>query len=71
MAEHTVLATDPTCPACGCDASEQFYQVRAVPTQQVKLVRSRAEALACRTGDIGLRFCSGCGFVWNAAFDPA
>jgi len=71
VAEQTVLPTDPTCLSCGREASEQFYQVRGVPVHQVKLVRSRADALACRTGDIGLRFCSGCGFVWNAAFDPA
>jgi len=70
VAEQTDLATNPTCPACGRDASEQFYRVRGVPTQQVKLVQSRADALACRTGDIGLRFCGGCGFVWNAAFEP-
>ena len=70
MADETILATNPTCPSCGRDRSEQFYQVRSVPVHQVKLVRSRAEALACPRSDIGLRFCGGCGFVWNAAFDP-
>jgi hypothetical protein len=39
------------------------------PVHQVQLVHSRAAALACRKGDIGLRFCTSCGFVWNAAFD--
>ncbi|HSA80715.1 MAG TPA: class I SAM-dependent methyltransferase [Geminicoccaceae bacterium] len=70
MAEQPVLSTDPTCPSCGGEVSEQFYEVRGVPTQQVRLVRSRGDALACTTGDIALRFCGGCGFVWNAAFDP-
>jgi 2-polyprenyl-3-methyl-5-hydroxy-6-metoxy-1,4-benzoquinol methylase len=70
VADDSILATSPTCPCCGQDSSEQFYQVRSVPVHQVKLVRSRADALATRKGDIGLRFCHGCGFVWNAAFDP-
>jgi 2-polyprenyl-3-methyl-5-hydroxy-6-metoxy-1,4-benzoquinol methylase len=70
VADDTALTTSPTCPTCGQDRSEQFYQVRQVPVHQVKLVRSRADALACPRGDIGLRFCHGCGFVWNAAFDP-
>ena len=70
MADETILATNPTCPSCGQGASEQFYQVRSVPVHQVKLVRSRADALSCPKGDIGLRFCGGCGFIWNAAFDP-
>jgi 2-polyprenyl-3-methyl-5-hydroxy-6-metoxy-1,4-benzoquinol methylase len=70
VADDTILSTNPTCPCCGQDRSEQFYQVRSVPVHQVKLVRSRAAALAARKGDIGMRFCHGCGFVWNAAFDP-
>jgi SAM-dependent methyltransferase len=63
------LATDPTCPACERAESTQFYVVRGVPVHQVRLVRTRQEALACPKGDIGLRYCRHCGFVWNAAFD--
>jgi hypothetical protein len=67
----TELHTSPICPGCASSASTQFYSVPAVPVHQVKLVPSREAARACREGDIGLRFCSACGFVWNAAFDPA
>src|ERR687892_1872645 len=63
------VKTSPICPGCNSSASNQFYSVPSLPVHQVKLVPSRAAALGCRKGDIGLRFCSSCGFVWNAAFD--
>ena len=67
--------TDPSaayvCPSCGGRAGPPFYQANSVPVHQVKLVRTRAEALHGATGDIALCFCPRCGFVWNGAFDPA
>ncbi|MGH6902272.1 MAG: class I SAM-dependent methyltransferase [Geminicoccaceae bacterium] len=68
--------TDPAasarvCPSCGGRAGRPFYQVAGVPVHQVKLVRTRAAALDCAKGDLRLCFCPSCGFVWNAAFDPA
>jgi SAM-dependent methyltransferase len=65
------VPTSPTCPGCQSEASTPFYGVRSVPVHQVQLVPSRKAAKACRKGDMGLRFCKGCGFVWNAAFDVA
>jgi SAM-dependent methyltransferase len=65
------VQTSPVCPGCQSDASTPFYSVRSVPVHQVQLVTSRKAALSCRRGDIGLRFCRSCGFVWNAAFDVA
>ena len=61
-------ASGPTCPSCG-GTGTVFYALDGVPVHQVKLVRSRAEALNCPKGDIHLAFCPDCGFVWNAAFD--
>lgn len=66
----TVTISDTTCPACGCGDSRIFYEVEAVPTHQVRLVRTRQDALACPKGDIRLAHCRACAFVWNAAFDP-
>ena len=63
-------ATGPTCPSCG-GTGMTFYEIDDVPVHQVKLVRSRAEALNGTKGDIHLAFCGSCGFVWNAAFDVA
>lgn len=65
------VATSRACPGCASDASTPFYSVPGVPVHQVQLVQSRKAAQACPRGDIGLRFCTSCGFVWNAAFDVA
>jgi nucleoside-diphosphate-sugar epimerase/SAM-dependent methyltransferase len=67
---HTVTVSGTTCPACGHPGGRVFYEAARVPVHQVVLVRSREDALACPKGDIRLAFCAGCGFVWNAAFDP-
>jgi SAM-dependent methyltransferase len=64
-------ASSPVCPSCGGRAERPFYEVAGVPVHQVKLVRTRAAALGCAKGEIRLCFCRSCGFVWNAAFDPA
>jgi SAM-dependent methyltransferase len=59
------------CPSCSGGAERPFYAVDAVPVHQVKLVRTRAAALSCATGEIRMCFCPRCGFVWNATFDAA
>jgi 2-polyprenyl-3-methyl-5-hydroxy-6-metoxy-1,4-benzoquinol methylase len=66
----TVTVTGTTCPACGSGDSRIFYEVESVPAHQVRLVRTREEALDCAKGDVRLAFCHDCAFVWNAAFDP-
>jgi SAM-dependent methyltransferase len=59
------------CPSCGGGVERSFYEVDDVPVHQVKLVRTRHEALNCAKGDVRMCFCAKCGFVWNAAFDAA
>ncbi len=63
-------AAGENCPACGSGDARPFYQARRVPTHMVLLLRSREAALGCSKGEIELRFCHGCGFIWNARFDP-
>jgi SAM-dependent methyltransferase len=58
------------CPSCGGRAERPFYEVSGAPVHQVKLVRTRKDALNCIKGDIRMCFCPSCGFVWNGAFDP-
>jgi 2-polyprenyl-3-methyl-5-hydroxy-6-metoxy-1,4-benzoquinol methylase len=69
--QMTASTAAHACPSCGGCADRPFYQVNRVPVHQVKLVRTRHEALHGATGDIALCFCPSCGFVWNGAFDPA
>jgi SAM-dependent methyltransferase len=59
--------TCPNCRSAGC--CHPFYQVPAVPTNSCLLVEDRRRALDFPTGDILLVLCSGCGFVFNAAWD--
>ncbi len=47
-----------------------FYEVRGIPTNSCLLVDDRARALNFPTGNIVLVVCSGCGFIFNAAWDP-
>jgi SAM-dependent methyltransferase len=68
-AASAAVPTSPVCPGCRSAASTPFYSVRQVPVHQVQLVPSRKAATTCRKGDVALRFCTSCGFVWNAAFD--
>jgi len=62
---------DVACPACGAAGGGSFYAVSGVPVHDVRLYRSREEALACLRGDIRLFLCPRCSFIWNGAFDPA
>lgn len=60
-----------SCPNCGGSDLTAFYELRGVPVQSNLLMPTRAQALACPTGDLRLAFCRGCGFITNTAFDPA
>ena len=60
-----------TCPACGAEGLEPFYEVERVPVHSCRLVATEDEALSFPTGRLRLAFCPACGFVTNSAFDPA
>jgi SAM-dependent methyltransferase len=57
----------PNCRSAAC--CHPFYEVLGVPTNSCLLVEDRAGALEFPTGDIVLAVCSGCGFIFNAAWD--
>jgi len=59
-----------TCPACGGRSLSAIYELGAIPAQSCVLLDSRAEALDFPRGGLELKFCAGCGFVFNAVFDP-
>jgi SAM-dependent methyltransferase len=58
------------CPSCGSVDTSLFHHIRNVPVNSVMNMRSRDEALAFPRGDIALRFCRWCGFIYNSSFDP-
>ena len=52
-----------SCPSCGADGLEPFYEVERVPVHSCRLVASREEALSFPTGRLELALCQACGFV--------
>ena len=59
------------CPVCGGPGSGPVYRQESVPVHSVLLFRSREEAVNFPRGELDLRHCAACGFVWNAAFDES
>jgi ubiquinone/menaquinone biosynthesis C-methylase UbiE len=47
-----------------------FLERLQVPVQQNNLYKTNQEAKNCLKGDLRMTFCSDCGFVYNAAFEP-
>ena len=62
--EHT------TCPVCGCDRAEGFFELTDQPVLIGVQYENAEEACACGKGDLRLAFCPECSFIWNTTFDP-
>ena len=58
------------CPNCRSGYCHPFYEVLGVPTNSCLLIDDWAGALNFPTGDVVLAVCGGCGFIFNAAWDP-
>jgi Methyltransferase domain len=61
----------PGCPVCGRGSSEPFFELPTVPVHCNILWPTEAEARSAARGAVRLVLCSGCGLVFNVAFDPA
>ena len=59
------------CPVCGAPGAGSFLNRRGVPVHQNVPFATPAQARAIARGDLDMRACAACGFVFNAAFDPA
>ncbi|MEM7293033.1 MAG: class I SAM-dependent methyltransferase [Pseudomonadota bacterium] len=59
-----------SCSLCGADNNSVVFSVANFPANISVFHSSVAEAQAALTGDIELRCCQICGFVWNARYDP-
>tara|TARA_R110002094_G_scaffold119735_5_gene114799 strand:- start:9247 stop:10458 length:1212 start_codon:yes stop_codon:yes gene_type:complete len=59
------------CPACSGVSFPLDYRVDKIPTNSVRILRSKTAAADVATADMELLACTACGFVWNAKFDPA
>lgn len=59
------------CNSCGASTSAAFFEARHIPVHSCRLVDSVEESLSLPKGDLELAVCPNCGFMQNAAFDPA
>ncbi len=59
-----------TCPVCRSECVSVFAEMAGMPVHCNILWHTRESALKARRGDIKLGFCSGCGHIFNTAFDP-
>lgn len=66
-------ATEPAgaCPVCDGRRLSEFLRRGGVPVHQHVVCASAAEGRAVPRGDLAMTICGTCGFVFNAAFDPA
>ncbi|HET6573973.1 MAG TPA: class I SAM-dependent methyltransferase [Fimbriiglobus sp.] len=62
--------TDLACPVCDASDPAPFLHREAVPVHQNLLYDTPEAARAATRGDLDLRVCGICGFVFNTAFDP-
>ncbi len=53
------------CPGCGGSGCRNIYSVADIPTNSCMLIPDREAALNVPTGDLELRFCPSCGFIFN------
>lgn len=63
------LTLDSPCPICSA-ATEEFLRREEVPVHQNLLMAEPDAARRAARGTLALHVCQGCGFVFNAAFDP-
>lgn len=59
------------CPSCRAEVGEPFYALPAVPTNSCLLIDDRKAALDFPVAPLQLCFCTSCGFIYNAAWEPA
>jgi hypothetical protein len=59
------------CPVCALPSARPFLERDRVPVHQNLIVRDVGSAVALNRGRLSLHVCQSCGFVFNAAFDPA
>lgn len=60
----------PSCPSCGRVGPAILYELESVPIESCRLVNTQAEARDFPREPLRLGCCSGCGLIWNVAFDP-
>lgn len=65
------METPPVkCPVCTGNQTEYLLDRAQVPVHQNMICQVQEDAVAMKRGDLAIRVCGQCGFVFNEAFDP-
>ena len=67
----TVKTAAAACPVCDGRDLREFLRRTGVPVHQHVVYATAGDARAIPLGDLAMRMCGDCGFVFNAAFDDA
>lgn len=59
------------CPNCGSRGTEEIYEVADVPVNSVLLIDEREKSMNFPRGDILLRYCTKCSFIFNSKYNPS
>lgn len=63
------MSSNAVCPSCGAQDTSPFYEILNVPVNNCLLLETEQQALNFPTGDVALRFCKKCGFIYNNDYD--
>src|SRR5262245_40175 len=64
------MTPNDSCPVCSSGRTFPFLHRLSVPVVQNLVVEDPAAARGLARGELRLRCCRACGFVYNAAFEP-
>jgi len=57
------------CPNCNSNLTTLIYQVNDVPVNSVLLIKEKKAAINFPIGDINLKFCKNCSFIFNSTYN--
>jgi len=60
-----------TCPVCRSHRTNSFLHRKEVVVHQNVVIADRSESQQFQRGELAMRCCLDCGFVYNGAFDPS
>ena len=58
------------CPNCDSKITKKIYEVKNVPVNSVLLIYDKKKSINFPTGNIFLRYCTNCSFIYNSRYEP-
>lgn len=71
MSAKQTFSNSPNCPLCQHSSLASGFELQDIPVFQNKVYETEAAARQAITGEINLRYCPQCTFIFNASFQPS